>query len=748
MRKFLFVAFALGCATGQSVSPGQPAPAAAAPAAPVVSSAAAPAVPQPVSGSARLPYPPTRRAEVADAVHGVPVPDPYRWLEDEKSPEVQEWMRAQDGFARSQLRSLPGRADIARRLSELLYVDVLGAPRHRGSRYFYARQFATKEKAVVYVREGRGGPERVLLDPNGWTEDGSDALGGWWPSWDGRTVAYTVRHNNSDEAVLYLLDVASGKKSEVDVIEGAKYAAASWTPEGDGFYYTWIPVDPGIPVAERPGWQTIKFHRVGEDPRKDRVVVDKLGDPTTFQSARLSKDGRWLVRTVAHGWGRSDVDFRDARKADARWTPLAVGNDALYEVEVFRGRFYVSTNEGTPRWRIFAVDPAHPARKDWKEIVPERKDATLDSTRLAGGKLALVYLKDAVTHLEVHDLGGKLVREVALPDVGTASNLVGREDEDEAYFEFKSYTHPPEIFRTSVARGGAELYSRVKLPVDPSLYETEQIFATSKDGTRVPVFVVHRKAAVRDGKAPALLYAYGGFNIAITPGFRGSIYPWLERGGVYAEAVLRGGSEYGEEWHRAGMLGNKQHVFDDFIAVAEELVKRGFTRPSQLAIRGGSNGGLLVGAAEIQRPDLFAVVLCHVPLIDMLRYHLFGSGKTWIPEYGSADDPEQFKYLAAYSPLQHLRDGVKYPATLLLSADADDRVDPMHARKFAAALQHSSTGGPVLLRIEKHSGHGGADLIKATIEKTADEYAFTFSQLSSSASPATAARKSVSRGAR
>jgi prolyl oligopeptidase len=738
MRKILLVAFLVGCATGQSSSPGQPVPAPVARTAPAP--AAAPAALQPASGPARLAYPPTRRAEVADALHGVTVPDPYRWLEDEKSPEVRAWMAEQDAFARSQLRSWPGRADVVRRLSELLYVDLLGAPRHRGNRYFYSRQFATKEKAVVYVREGRNGRERVLLDPNGWTQDGSDALGGWWPSWDGRTVAYTVRHNNSDEAVLYLLDVASGRRSGVDVIEGAKYAAASWTPQGDGFYYTWLPVDPSIPVAERPGWQTIKFHRVGEDPRNDRVVAEKLGDPTTFQSAQLSKDGRWLVRTIYHGWGRNDVDFREARKADAGWTPLAVGNDALYEVAAFRGRFYVSTNEGAPHWRIFAVDPVHPARAGWKEIVPERKDATLDSTRLVGGKLALVYLKDAVTHLEVRDLGGKLVRELPLPDVGTASNLVGREDEDEAYFEFKSYTHPPEIFRTSVARGGADPYSRVRLPVDPSLYETEQIFATSKDGTRVPVFVVHRKGAPRDGQSPAILYGYGGFNIAITPSFRGIIYPWLERGGVYAEAVLRGGSEYGEEWHRAGMLGNKQHVFDDFIAASEELVKRGFTRPSRLAIRGGSNGGLLVGAAETQRPDLFAVVLCHVPLIDMLRYHLFGSGKTWVPEYGSADDAEQFKVLAAYSPLQQVRDGVKYPPTLLLSADADDRVDPMHARKFAASLQHSSSGGPVLLRIEKHSGHGGADLIRATIEKTADEYSFVFSQLSLPESGPTASR--------
>ena len=741
MRKLLAFALALGCAAERSASPTAPAQATPRDTASVRQDPP-PSPPVTAASQSRpvLQYPPTRRTDTADVVHGVRIPDPYRWLEDERSADVQAWMQAQDAFARSYLRALPGRDAIARRLSELLYVDVLGAPRHRGARYFYSRQFATKEKAIVFVKEGRRGKERVLLDPNAWTADGSDALGGWWPSWDGRTVAYTVRHNNSDEAVLYLLDVGTGKRSTVDVIEGAKYAFASWTPASDGFYYTWLPVDPGIPVAERPGWQTIKFHRVGEDPRKDRVVSGKLGDPTTFQSAAISKDGRWLVRSIAHGWGRNDVYFRDARNRDAAWTPLAVGNDTLYDVEVFGGRLYVTTNEGAPKFRIFAVDPARPRRQAWKEIVPERKDATLDSARIVGGKLSLVYLKDAVSHLEIHELDGKLLREVPLPDVGTAGNLVGREDEDEAYFEFKSYTHPPEIFRTSVARGGTELYSRVKLPVDPSLYRTEQIFATSKDGTRVPVFVVHRKDAPRDGSSPALLYGYGGFNVAITPAFKGTIYPWLERGGVYAEAILRGGSEYGEEWHRAVMLQNKQHVFDDFLAAAETLIGQRFTRPSRLAIRGGSNGGLLVGAALAQRPDLFSVVLCHVPLIDMLRYHLFGSGKTWIPEYGTADDPEQFKYLAAYSPLQQVRDGVRYPATLVLSADADDRVDPMHARKLAAALQHSSAGGPVLLRIEKHSGHGGADLVRATVEKTADEYAFAFSQLARAEAAPTASR--------
>ena len=392
------------------------------------------------------------------------------------------------------------------------------------------------------------------------------------------------------------------------------------------------------------------------------------------------------------------------------------------------------TNEGAPNGRVFAVDPAHPERGAWKEIVPERKDATLEDKAIVGGALALTYLEDVVTHIELRSLEGKLSREIALPGLGSAQ-LAGDEDDDETYYSFESFTHPREIWRTSVKSGGADLYFRLGVPVDPKPFTVEQVFFQSKDGARIPMFIVRKKDQKLDGRTPTILTGYGGFLVANRPVFSAGIYPWLERGGIWALANLRGGSEYGEEWHRAGMLGNKQHVFDDFIGAAEHLIKSGYTSPARLAIRGGSNGGLLVGAAEIQRPDLFAVVLCHVPLLDMVRYHLFGSGKTWISEYGSADDAEQFKWLYAYSPYHHLREGARYPATLVLSADADDRVDPMHARKFAAALQAASSGGPVLLRIERHSGHGGADLIKATVEKTADEYAFALEQMGLSAPP-------------
>jgi prolyl oligopeptidase len=375
------------------------------------------------------------------------------------------------------------------------------------------------------------------------------------------------------------------------------------------------------------------------------------------------------------------------------------------------------------------VEPARPQREAWKEVVPERKDATLQGHNIVGGKLALEYLKDVTSLLEVRELDGKLVRQVSLPGAGTASNLVGDPDEDEAYYAFTSYTFPTEIHRTRVSSGASQLWYRLQVPVDTSKFEVEQQFASSKDGTRVPMFIVRPRGLARDGKAPAMLFGYGGFQVSISPGFNTSIIPWLERGGVYVFSVLRGGSEYGEQWHRAGMKHAKQNTFDDFIAVAEYLTREKYTSPERLVIRGGSNGGLLVGAAMTQRPDLFRVVLCGVPLLDMVRYHRFGSGKTWIEEYGSSDDPQDFQALYAYSPYHRVKPGTRYPSLLLLSADNDDRVDPMHARKFAALMQAQTAGGPVLLRIEKHAGHGGADLVKAAVSKGADEYAFALSEL-------------------
>lgn len=683
-------------------------------------------VPREAGAQGRVAYPATRAVDAKDVLHGVTVPDPYRWLEDAKAPEVQAWMRAQDDLTRKELARVPERARLLARLKELAYLDSVSAPTKRGSRFFLTRRHATKEKSVVSWKEGKAGEEKVLFDPNGWSKDGSVGLGDWQPSHDGTKVVYQLKENNSDEATLRVIDVATGKVSEVDVIPGGKYATASWTPDGSGFYYTWLPTDPKIPVDERPGHQEVRFHRLGEDPAKDRVVRGKLGDPTAFVGAWVSRDGRWLVLSIQYGWTANDVlyrDLADPKQAD-RWTPLVVGTEAQWGVEVFGDRFFVTTNDGAPRGRVFVVDPLRPARKEWKEVVPERKDATLVSASVLGGRLALNYLKDASSLLEVRELDGSLVREVKLPGLGTVDGPFGLPDEDEAYYSFESYTTPREIHAMSMKTGAQELWFRLKVPVDPSKFVVEQVFFPSKDGTRLSMFLVHGKETKRDGTARTILYGYGGFQVSETPHFSAMLYPWLEEGGIWAAVNLRGGGEYGEEWHRDGMLLKKQNTFDDFLAAARWLSAEKVTSPDRLAIYGGSNGGLLVGAAMTQEPKAFSAVLCAVPLLDMVRYHLFGSGRTWIGEYGSAEDPKQLAALHAYSPYHAVKKGTAYPATLLLSADSDDRVDPMHARKFAAALQAATTGGPVLLRIERNAGHGGADMVKSAVESRADEYAF------------------------
>ncbi|MDW8251374.1 MAG: prolyl oligopeptidase family serine peptidase [Myxococcales bacterium] len=714
---------ALSCSPPDPATPPAPSP-------PTVPSAPpSTSVPPPVSRA--FDYPATRKETITEELHGIRVEDPYRWLEDEKSPEVRAWMDAQNTLTRTILDKLPEREAIAERLRELFYVDSLGIPYRFGKRYFYTRRHADREKAIVYWKEGKDGQEQVLLDPNSWSADGSMSLGGWSVSWDGSRVAYSVKKNNSDEATLEVIEVATGKKSEIDVIEGAKYAHARWTPQGDGFYYAYLPTDKSIPVADRPGYTEIRFHKLGEDPKKDKLIRERTGDPKAFLNTNLSKDGRYLFVYVQHGWNATDVFFRDLRdpKQKDTWTPLTVGKDAIFSVYPYKDQFYVHTNEGAPKYRVFRVDPNKPERAAWKEIVPEHPDATLENVSLVGGKLSLLYLKDVMSQIELRFLNGKLDRVIPLPAPGTATPLIGQPDQDEAYFVFTSLVHPSEIHEISVKKGDARLFFKAKVPMDPSKFTVEQRFATSKDGTRIPLFIVASKDTKRDGTAPTLLYGYGGFQVAMQPSFRSSIIPWLERGGVFAMAVLRGGSEYGEEWHRNGMLHKKQNVFDDFLASAEFLIAERYTRPGRLAIQGASNGGLLVGAAMTQRPDLFRVVLCGVPLLDMVRYHLFGSGKTWIEEYGSADNPEDFKVLYGYSPYHRVQPGVKYPALLMLSADSDDRVDPMHARKFIAQIQEHSTGGLALLRIEKNAGHGGADLLKAAVQKGADELAFALSQM-------------------
>ncbi len=683
----------------------------------------------PLAATSKPPYPATRRDDIVETIHGARVADPYRWLEDETRPEVKAWMDAQDALARARLETLPRRDQLAARLKELFYYDAIFAPTHRKGRYFYARKHADKEKTVVYWKLGKDGAEQVLFDPNTWSTDGSVGLGGWWPSRDGKYVAYAKKENNSDETTTYVRDVAAGKDLP-DVIAGTKYANVSWTPDGKGFYYTWVPPVGGpVTVADRPGFAELRFHALGADPAKDAVVHPATRNPQTFLGGNVSWDGRWLFAVVQHGWNATDVYVKDLKKGDKAWRPLVAGVPAIFRVTAWKDRFYVHTNHEAPRYRVFAVDPKTPARAAWKELVPER-DATLEGASIVGGKLVLTYLRDAASEIVVHDLAGKRLRQVDLPPLGTSKGIGGNPDEDTGYFAFTSFTQASVVYETSIESGAVKEWSRVTLPIDLSRIVAEQVRYPSKDGTEVTMFLLRRADAKPDGQRPVLLYGYGGFNVSLTPGFSSSRAVWLELGGMLAIPNLRGGGEYGEDWHKAGMGANKQNVFDDYIAAARWLIDRGWTNPQKLAIHGGSNGGLLVGAAMTQAPELFRAVVCSVPLLDMVRYHLFGSGKTWIPEYGSAEDPAQFKTLLAYSPYHRVQEGVAYPALLMMSADHDDRVDPMHARKLTALVQHATASDrPVLLRIEKNAGHGGADLVRQQVESTADMYAFLIQQL-------------------
>ena len=679
-------------------------------------------------------WPATKKDAIVDTVYGKQVADPYRWLEDDKNPDVQAWMNAQDAYARGELAKAPGRDALATRLKELFYYDSISAPVHRNGRYFYVRKHADKEKSIVYWKQGKNektGEEKVLFDPNAWSTDGTKGLGGWVPSWDGKYVAYAVKQNNSDETTTHVIEVATGKDLP-DTIEGTKYGSASWTPDGKGFYYTWVPPvgtksgGRDVTIAERPGFAEVRFHKLGDDPSKDALVHPATGSAKTFIAGHLSKDGHWLVVTISHGWNSSDLYIKDARKKDAAFTPIVKGVDALFDVDVWKDQLYITTNDGAPRYRVYKTPATKLDRAAWKEIIPQG-DATLQSVNVVGGQLVATYLRNAASEVEVRSLEGKLVRKVALPALGTTGGIGGLPDEDTGYISFSSFTEPNIIYKTSIKTGTVDEWARIKLPVDTTQFETQQVFYPSKDGTKISMFIIAKKGTPRDGTAPTILYGYGGFNVNMTPSFSSSRAVWLERGGVYAIPNLRGGGEYGEEWHRTGMLLNKQNVFDDFIGAAEYLIKEKWTSSEHLAISGGSNGGLLTGATVTQRPELFKAVVIAVPLLDMLRFHLSGSGKTWVPEYGSAEDPEQFAAIWAYSPYRRAVDeGPRaYPAILFDSADHDDRVDPMHARKLAAQIQAAQTASaPVLLRIEKNSGHGGADMVKQQVERVTDQLAW------------------------
>ena len=672
-------------------------------------------------------YPPAPAVDVSDTLHGDTIPDPYRWLEEGDRPDTRDWTARQNALTESLLGAVPGRDRIRRRLDELLSIGALSTPEPVAGRYFYQRRDGRQNQPVLYVRQGVQGEDRVLVDPNALDPAGTTALDWSYPSEDGRLLAYGLSENGSEQSLLHVLEVDSGTLLP-DRIPRTRAADLACLPDGSGFYYTRYPAPEEVPAGEEHYHRAVYLHRLGTDPAADPLVF-RPAEKEHWPGVGLSPDGRWLVIGVARTFDQTDLYVQDLA---AGTPPVPVAKDlaASFDGEVVRGRLYLRTNLDAPTYRVYVVDPERPAREGWREIVPPRSDAVLESVRIAGDRLALGYLERASSRLRLTDLDGADVREIALPTIGSLFGLGAEWDGHELFFGFTSYTVPPTVYRIDLATGVQERWRGVEADIDPARFEVRQVSFPSRDGTAITMFVVHRAGLERDGDRPAYLTGYGGFNISMTPAFSRSLLLWLERGGVVAIPNIRGGGEYGEDWHQAGMLGTKQNSFDDFIAAAEWLIRERYTRPGRLAAAGGSNGGLLMGAVLTQRPDLFRAVVVQVALLDMLRYHRFLIARLWIPEYGSADDAQQYRWLRAYSPYHHVRDGVAYPAVLLATAESDTRVDPMHARKMAARLQ-AATGSdrPILLRLEARAGHGAGKPLNKMLDELTDTWTFVFWQL-------------------
>jgi prolyl oligopeptidase len=699
--------------------------------------------------SANASGPPLAEKRPLDEVlFGVDIVDNYRWLEDATSPDTQKWVAAEMAYTRKLLDPLPGREAIQKRLTELLSIGSISAPEMAGKYYFYTRREGMQNQPVLYVRERNSsgkadGKDRVLLDPNQLSADGTVALDWYHPSENGKYLAYGTSPSGSEMSTLHILETKTGKTLP-DVIERTRAASVAWMHDNSGFYYTRYPKKGDVPEGQELYNRHIFYHEVGTDPETDPLIFGQGRDPEDWPSVSFDNNGRLLLITVSEGWTKSELYLMDL-KAGTPPIRITTGRNFLYSASIYNGRIYIVTNEDAPRYRLFVTEAGDYERDNWKEIIPQT-DAILQGAAVWGGKIFTQYEKDASSHLRLFDTSGTHLSDIHLPALGTVFTSNGKWDRDEIFFGFQSFTVPPSIYRidftppqTPNSRPGAEfatsLWAKVDAPsIDPTAYEVNQEWFHSKDGTRVPMFIVNKKGLKKDGRNPALLTAYGGFNISMMPSFSRTAYLWMENGGIYAVANLRGGSEFGEDWHRAGMLDKKQNVFDDMIAAAEHLIAEKYTDSNHLAIQGGSNGGLLMGAMVTQRPELFRAVVCQVPLLDMLRYQNFQIAKLWIPEYGSPDKPAQFKWLYAYSPYHHVKAGVEYPAVLFMTADTDTRVDPMHAKKMAAEMQAEAKNGssktrPILLRIEAKAGHGAGKPVAKQIEEYTDIYSFLFWQL-------------------
>lgn len=680
----------------------------------------------PASKALALSYPDTRTVDVVDDYHGTEVVDPYRWLEQDvrESEAVAEWVAAQNRVTDAYLDTLEMREHFADRLAALWNYERFGLPVKRGQRYFFTRNDGLQNQSVLYVQDGLDGEPRVLIDPNTWSEDGTVSLAQWVPGPDGVHVAYGIQDGGSDWRTWRILEVESGERLD-DELQWLKFTSVAWDEQGEGFYYSRYPApDPEAKFQSLNLNQKLFHHHLGQDQSDDELVYERPDQPEWGFFSTVSDDGNYLVITIFHGTdNRYRVAWKDLREPDS---PVNMLIDEFSHDYSFVGsqdsRFFFYTNDGAPKYRLVAIDLEAPDQRN--ELIGER-DHVLRGVSHVGGHFVASYLEDARSAVRVHGPDGALVREVELPGIGSASGFGGKPDDPETFFGFSSFNRPPTLYRYDVATGESTIWQSADVDFDPDSYTVRQVFYSSRDGTRVPMFIAHRSDVQPDRRTPTLLYGYGGFNISLTPSFSVPNLAWMEAGGVYAQANLRGGGEYGREWHQAGTKTRKQNVFDDFIAAVEYLIENSITSSDHLGIYGRSNGGLLVGAVTNQRPDLFAAALPAVGVMDMLRFDQFTAGRFWVDDYGSSSNPEEFEALYAYSPVHNVESGTRYPAVLVTTADTDDRVVPGHSFKYAAALQAANTGGaPTLIRIETRAGHGAGTPVQMLIDLYADQWAF------------------------
>jgi prolyl oligopeptidase len=670
-----------------------------------------------------LTYPTSRKIDQTDEYHGIKVADPYRWLEDPDSEETQAWIEAQNQVTFAYLQEIPAREKIKQRLTQLWDYEKYSIPFKEGDRYFYFKNDGLQNQSVLYTLTSLDGEARVLLDPNTLSEDGTIALSGIAISENGKLMAYGLSHSGSDWQEWKIRDVETGKDLD-DHLQWIKFSGASWTHDNQGFFYSRYnePKEKGK-LEDVNYYQKLYYHRLGTSQSADQLIYERPDEKEWGFSGDVTEDGQYLIISVWRGTDPQNLIFyKDLTNPNAEVIELISKFDAEYGFIHNQGTiFWFKTDLDAPRSRILAIDISTNTRK---EIIPQSQE-TLQGIGILNHQFVTSYLKDAYTQIKIFNLAGEFVREVALPGIGSAGGFGGKSHDTETFYSYTSFTTPSTIYHYNMLTGESSLYRQPKVNFNPGDYETTQVFYSSKDGTKVPMFITHKKGLQLDGNNPTYLYAYGGFGASITPSFSVSRLVWLEMGGVYAIANLRGGGEYGEEWHQGGTKLNKQNVFDDFIAAAEWLIENKYTKPAKLSIAGGSNGGLLVGACMTQRPELFGAALPAVGVMDMLRFHKFTIGWAWCSEYGSPENPEEFQALYAYSPLHNLKPGTSYPATMITTADHDDRVVPAHSFKFASALQESHVGEqPVLIRIETKAGHGAGKPTAKIIEELADEWAF------------------------